>query len=428
MGAFWGLWTPLSLPDEDGMVLRSFWLQRVLWEAGMRLVVVPDARQVDQAKMPACGPRSNCTSDFALQVAQAVLCWKPSRQDATLLEKAAELVRHLVDRKLLPEGELSRFNRFVGTVTRYGYGNPSFPPPPPGALGGLMTMMRRLDERTLQTYVLTWKRLEWLKPYPLLIFLDGHDEKMEQYVRGEMPGQQIHFYTPQGNFHPGISYGLTHQQGFLAGGKYHFWKHYGGLQWANQFLGIEMYKHPAFANLTYIMRLDDDIYVTSPSTLDVFADMAHRGALVGWTQGFHSLLNSGAIGLEPATDDYVCSDRRTFPLSDVWNTSSMWFVSAGCVEVYHRDVFQNQHYIEFLRGMSIWKMISNFWSEQDWKSVWQMVYVPGHRWHFYGCDLRTVHKNPRFTSLQPWFRKCEASNPAYPFANQPRNPHRRCRH
>eukprot|EP00996_Jenningsia_fusiforme_P001824 NODE_2683_length_1142_cov_64.963403_g2461_i0.p1 GENE.NODE_2683_length_1142_cov_64.963403_g2461_i0~~NODE_2683_length_1142_cov_64.963403_g2461_i0.p1 ORF type:complete len:333 (+),score=37.51 NODE_2683_length_1142_cov_64.963403_g2461_i0:58-999(+) len=308
-----------------------------------------------------------------------------------------------------------------------GYGDPEFPPPPPTALGALITSTGHLRRGFVKKYISTWKWLTWMQQYPIIVFADRSTEAERQWVVDEMAGFRVLFYAQQANLNSGVMHGLYHQRGLLNGAHRYKWERYVGYLWANQFLGIEMYKHPALARLTYIMRFDDDIIVTKPSALDIFKDMQLRGIRVGWTQGFVAKATSGASGISRATARFACSPQRTAPLSDAWNRSRpRWTVTAGCVEVYHVGVFMTQHYIDFLRGMYIWEMLSSFWHEQDWKSVWELVYVPSREWKFYGCNIRTYHKDVKTTFRQPWFRKCDKHNSsALPLGNDV-EPHPAC--
>ena len=87
--AFWALWLPPSLGAADARAVRGYWLQRVAWEAGARVLAVPRPEFDTPARPLRLGP-------LDAAAAAAVLCWSPRRATDSVLDKALDLVEHLI--------------------------------------------------------------------------------------------------------------------------------------------------------------------------------------------------------------------------------------------------------------------------------------------------------------------------------------------
>ena len=191
----------------------------------------------------------------------------------------------------------------------------------------------------------------------------------------------------------------------------------GGGAYINWLLAYSIYfDFPELRGFKYFLRLDDDIQFHRMATQDFFEDMEKDEIRVGWVQH----IPDNEVALQSSLFDdvqaYVNSSARTFPLSEIWpqvsvlenrgqhNQFNNWrpYLSAGCVEMYHTNVFRNEHYKAYLSSIHAAEQLKKpvYW-EQELKTMWQQIYVPVDKWRSYACSLPVFHKT--MDTVDHWF-------------------------
>lgn len=203
------------------------------------------------------------------------------------------------------------------------------------------------------------------KKYPVMLFYidvggSWMTSSMKSELRGPAPSLRLEFY--------GTQYSWPREYSFH------------GYKFCSQFLGYEIYRHPALQRLTYLFRVDEDVtsftHAGDVVSLDYFEYMAARNVSI---VGFQKVKERDSVMQD------LCSRSEEFFLkveaetlgSIAWDRAQQMFCSTrdllgGYIELYNlQDIFMNKVYFEYIESIDYLQGVYKLeWREQSPKSLW----------------------------------------------------------
>eukprot|EP00667_Euglena_gracilis_P002343 EG_transcript_2340 len=398
--AFWAL----LIPRNGNLVLRSLWMQRLLWgihgvpifyNASSYTTVHPSAAAAASQALE-CNSQSD-TADLE-RVAEALKS-ALIEVESTTYELLSSLASGL--REIVPGINTAQDNAWtqawLADLERVGYRHLEVHRPM-AQMGAIVTLLDE-SERDIMKFIWFWYNYRFAlnQHYPLWMFyIDGTLEEAEKKAIIErVPGFEVKFFPVQ-YFVP-TSYWRSYNQWALNGSKGY------GYIYCSQFLGYEMFRHPAFETLQFYMRVDEDTHSPkkAPVLFDPFVFMKEHNVQFATSQiGIHSIELDNSIS--SAAWQYVRDVLRD-AVSPTWIRAQAFYaqenhaawdrwIYAGCIEFAMVRLYQTPEFRDFMwRSDWVRGVYLHSWLEQATKTVWPLLVASPSEWRYF-CELVVYHR------------------------------------
>ena len=397
--AFWAL----LVPRTGDLLLRSLWMQRLLWSTystpvfyNLTTYTNLTASYPTNIHSEVCSeaqPTATAMPEFAALLVAAAA---PGETVFAVMDAlAANLPRSVPG--ITTKEDLEWQAAWQSDLQRVGYKPPAVYQPEI-RLGAIVTLLDE-SERDIMKFIWFWFNFRFARKYQYpfwMFYIDGTLEEQERKAITErVPGFEVRFIPVQYNVP------------MRFWGSYESWASNGtkgyGYIYCSQFLGYEMFRHPLFEGLQYYMRVDEDTHTPkkAPIVFDPFQYMQAQGLRFATPQiGIHSSERDQSVS---AAMWRFVQQRMQGTVQDTWIRAQAYFakdnigawdrwIYAGCIELAAVALYRDPRYreylweVDWLRGVFL-----QGWLEQAIKTTWPLVSAPPAQWH-YMCELVVFHR------------------------------------
>ena len=407
--AFWSLWLPISIHSRVSDIWRSYWCQRIMWDAGQRVLFVPPFIQHDRTshvfiKDYAAESQIYMQADILTKLLPR---WNSLEDDfgyplLTLDARAEALGIWMYERGFFELQDVHFLQAWLTDLHTIGYTFPKVNPSlseggsyingrpigftkPENHRGCVVTLIDENHLAELSKYSYDHSIFGIINaPFigsteiPLFIFCQAAGLKKLQHILtnnlAHWRSLNIHILTIDGYHYDSIAATSTNRE-FLPGDSNV------GYHWCSQFLALDMYSHPALLPFKYMWRIDQDVtfYPCEPGhkynfkdcirllKSGPFEDMYYQNiSVLNDQMGAYSHEHPYAVkGLVEAVTSFITSrpdlftpGNETSPVSlnsleNALDIISHWKKSrrlvAGFSEVVDLSIFRAKAYTDYLR-------------------------------------------------------------------------------